>query len=93
MGAPVVSQILGGDVRHAGVRARLYVRVVGPKRTEFDYWVVGFRLFSLFVFLQRYSWCQMRLSVEYRGRTHFARAWRWWRAVPPAIYTKDQPHD
>ncbi len=72
--------LIGADIRHAGVRFRPYLRMVGPRGTEFDSWMTGFRAFSLFVFLQRYSWGQMRLSVEFRGKTRFVKAWRWFRA-------------
>lgn len=76
----VVALSVGKDIRRAGVRARFYLHIVGPKKTEFDAWVAGFRLFSLFVFLHRYSREQMRFTVEWRGRTRFVCAWRWLKA-------------
>ena len=86
---PKVLKLIGGDIRNAGVRARLFMRVVGPKRTEFDYWIVGFRLITLFVFLERCHWGQMRFSVEWRGKMQFARAWRWKRVSPRPVYSDD----
>ena len=77
---PVKRCEIGSDIRWQHVRARLFMRVIGPKGTEFDYWIIGFRLFSLFVFLNRLSWGQMYFSVEWRKKMRFVRSWRWFRA-------------
>lgn len=82
----VVLRLIGDDIRNAGVRYRAYLRVIGPKRTEFDYWCAGFRARSLFVFLNRYSWGQMWFTVEWRGRTRLSKAWRWHRKHPRPVY-------
>lgn len=76
----VIMRSYGRDIRNPDVRFRLYHHRVGPVGTMYDYWIVGFRALSLFVFLQRYSWGQMRLTVEWRSQARVNRAWRWWRA-------------